>query len=88
MIGIYKIINPFGKIYIGQSVNIEKRFKTYKALSKNVIGQTKLYRSLKKYGAENHKFEILCGIVLVKLILILAFLIPLSLLYSLLFILV
>ena len=30
MIGIYKITNPKGKIYIGQSINIENRFKVYK----------------------------------------------------------
>jgi predicted GIY-YIG superfamily endonuclease len=26
---IYKITNPTGKIYIGQSVNINKRFNSY-----------------------------------------------------------
>ena len=31
MIGIYKITNIInGKTYIGQSVNIEKKFKTHK----------------------------------------------------------
>ena len=29
MIGIYKITNPSGKIYIGQSINIENRKKIY-----------------------------------------------------------
>lgn len=56
MIGIYKITSPSGKIYIGQSINIEKRWFEYKGLScKN---QTALYRSLKKYGPKNHKYEI------------------------------
>jgi len=32
MIGIYKITNPEGKIYIGLSKNIEKRFKNHKNL--------------------------------------------------------
>ena len=32
MIGIYKIINPNNKVYIGQSTNIERRFKQYKSL--------------------------------------------------------
>jgi len=54
MIGIYKIINPKNKVYIGQSVEIEKRFSAYKRLK--CKGQRILYRSLKKYGAENHKF--------------------------------
>jgi group I intron endonuclease len=57
MIGIYKITNPTGKIYIGQSTNIEKRWKSYIKLY--CISQIKLYNSLKKYGPENHIFEIL-----------------------------
>ena len=28
--GIYKITNPKGKVYIGQSIDIYKRFKSYK----------------------------------------------------------
>jgi group I intron endonuclease len=57
MIGIYKITSPSGKIYIGQSINIEKRFKNYKNLScKN---QPILYKSFLKYGVENHIFEII-----------------------------
>lgn len=58
MIGIYKITNPKGKVYIGQSVNINKRFKTYRSLNKNVQAQVKLYRSFKKYGLDKHVFEI------------------------------
>lgn len=55
-IGIYKITNPNNKIYIGQSVNIEERFKKYiKVHNKR---QIKLYNSLQKYGPENHIFEI------------------------------
>lgn len=60
MIGIYKITNPKNKVYIGQSIDIEKRFRTYKSLNKNVEPQVKLYRSLLKYGVENHFFEIVC----------------------------
>ena len=30
MIGIYKIVSPSGKVYIGQSTNIERRWKEYK----------------------------------------------------------
>jgi hypothetical protein len=59
MMGIYKITNPNQHIYIGQSVNIEKRFYRYSIISSNVKTQTKLYRSLLKYGTDNHKFEIL-----------------------------
>jgi group I intron endonuclease len=56
-IGIYRIINPEGKTYIGQSINIEKRWKGYKKL--HCKGQCKLYNSLKKYYPENHIFEII-----------------------------
>lgn len=57
MIGIYKIISPSGKIYIGKSIDIEKRFNQYKTL--HCKFQRRLYNSLKKYGAENHKFEVI-----------------------------
>lgn len=54
--GIYKITSPIGKIYIGQSIDIEKRFKYYEYNhSKN---QVILYRSFNKYGIKNHLFEI------------------------------
>ena len=60
MIGIYKITNPKGKTYIGQSVNIEKRWNRYKNLiPKDCIGQPLIYRSLIKYGVKNHIFEII-----------------------------
>ena len=58
MIGIYKITNPSGRIYIGQSINIDCRFKEYTFLSKSKT-QVKLNRSFKKYGIENHIFEII-----------------------------
>jgi group I intron endonuclease len=57
MIGIYKITNPKGRVYVGQSIDIETRFKVYKR--EFGIGQTKLFNSFKKYGAENHVFEII-----------------------------
>lgn len=57
MVGIYKITSPNDKVYIGQSINIEKRFNDYKLLRSN--RQILLHRSLLKYGVENHKFEIL-----------------------------
>lgn len=56
-IGIYRIISPNNKIYIGQSINIEKRFKEHRnSINKK---QTKLYKSFQKYGFINHKFEII-----------------------------
>ncbi len=54
---IYKIESPSNKIYIGQSTNIQKRLKQYKRLS--CLTQKVLYNSLKKYGFENHIFEII-----------------------------
>lgn len=58
MIGIYKITSPSGKVYVGQSVNIERRLKEYKNLK--CKKQVKLYNSFVKYGFENHKIEIVC----------------------------
>ena len=58
MIGIYKITNPNGKVYIGQSIDIEHRFYEYKCTT-NCSSQIKLFRSLKKYGTNNHTFELL-----------------------------
>ena len=55
--GIYKITSPSGKIYIGQSVNINARFGVYKNGRKS--NQPKLYRSFDKYGIDAHKFEII-----------------------------
>lgn len=57
MIGIYKITSPTGKVYVGSSINIEKRIKYYKALA--CKGQKRLFASLNKYGFNNHNFEIL-----------------------------
>jgi len=59
MIGIYKITNPKGKSYIGQSRDIERRFYYYKLSSEWIKEQRKLYYSIKKYGHENHLFEII-----------------------------
>lgn len=56
MIGIYKITSPSNKIYIGQAKNINRRFYEYSIL--HCKNQIRLYRSLKKYGVENHIFEI------------------------------
>jgi group I intron endonuclease len=55
--GIYKITSPSGKVYIGESVDINKRFKNYNNL--RCKSQTILYRSFLKYTPENHIFEII-----------------------------
>ena len=66
-IGIYKITSPSGRIYIGQSMNLERRINEYKKLN-NCKGQSKLYLSLIKYGAENHIYEIieLCDLKIIN----------------------
>jgi group I intron endonuclease len=56
--GIYKITSPSNKIYIGQSYDILSRWNQYKNLQ--CKKQTHIYNSFKKYGVENHKFEIVC----------------------------
>lgn len=63
MIGIYKITNPKGRIYIGQSVDIVLRKKSYERLSCNE--QPKLYNSLVKYGFSEHIFDVIeeCNVV-------------------------
>jgi len=57
MIGIYKITSPSGKIYIGSSVDIKRRIIFYRKL--HCKGQVKLYKSILKYGWDNHKLEVL-----------------------------
>jgi len=55
--GIYKITSPSERIYIGESKDIGKRWKHYFRLL-NCSTQRKLINSFKKYGVENHIFEI------------------------------
>jgi len=50
---IYKIVNPIGEIYIGQSLDWEGRFATYKRHPPK--GQHLLYKSIKRYGWDNHE---------------------------------
>lgn len=55
--GIYKITSPTGSVYIGQSTNIEKRFKDYRSHT-SCSRQVRLYASFLKHGAKKHTFEI------------------------------
>jgi len=65
--GIYKITSPSGKIYIGQSIDIQKRIWGYMS-NHGAKKQHKLYNSLKKYGWDAHTFEIIeeCSIDLLN----------------------
>ncbi len=54
---IYMITSPTKRLYVGSSIDVDRRFYYYKScLAKT---QIKLYRSFKKYGFENHVFEII-----------------------------
>ena len=55
--GIYSVQSPTGKLYIGSSKNVERRWAYYKGL--HCKGQTHLYNSLIKYGADNHTFQVI-----------------------------
>jgi len=56
MTGVYKITNPFNQAYIGQSIDIKKRFESHKSCS---FSNWHLSKSIHKHGVENHTFEIL-----------------------------
>lgn len=62
-IGIYKITNKTNnQSYIGQSVNIEKRWKKHKCeyLKENQVSYNyPLYRAFRKYGLDNFLFEVI-----------------------------
>lgn len=55
---IYKIKNKItGKIYIGQTIDYVRRLSQYK--HSKAKGQPKLFRSIIKYGFNNHTFSII-----------------------------
>lgn len=57
--GIYKIVNCINnKVYIGQSIDIEKRFQEHKYNIKTNIKHP-LYKSIRKYGIGNFEFIII-----------------------------
>ena len=58
MVGIYRITNLVnGKTYIGQSIDIKRRFSEHRCISHE--SNIHLKRALKKYGKENFKYEVL-----------------------------
>lgn len=60
--GIYKITSPTGKVYIGEAVDIHRRWRHYKGL--HCKRQPRIYNSLVKHLPENHTFDIIevCGL--------------------------
>jgi group I intron endonuclease len=54
---IYKIVNPKGRVYVGMTNNFRKRMGDYKNL--NCGNQKLLFKSLNKYGFDNHEVSII-----------------------------
>ena len=54
---VYKITNPLGRIYIGQTVHFKNRMSCYK--NGHYKNQPRLKNSFKKYGWDAHNVEIL-----------------------------
>jgi len=54
---IYKITTPSNRVYVGQTANLKNRIYHYS--TNDCRNQKVLYNSLKKYGFDNCKFEIL-----------------------------
>lgn len=63
MCGIYKITNLVNrKSYIGQSIDIEKRWEDHKRVAFRKSDKSydyPLYRAIRKYGLESFKFEVI-----------------------------
>lgn len=60
MTGVYKIIDQkTQEIYIGQSINIEERWKTHLYKYKNKRNNKLLYQAMRRDGAENFSFEVI-----------------------------
>ena len=57
--GIYKITNPKGKVYIGQSVDLERRLQQYRGVCVTISGQPNIWESLNQYGSETHQYKII-----------------------------
>ena len=64
--GIYKIVNCINnKVYIGQSIDIYKRFRNHKYnLQKNILHP--LYNSFRKYGIVNFEFIIIEEVISIQ----------------------
>lgn len=54
---IYKIVSPSNRIYIGQTISLNRRLSAYKR--NDCKGQKRLFNSFNTYGFENHNFEVI-----------------------------
>lgn len=54
---IYKITSPNKRVYIGQTIDVQRRIREYKRMYHK--SQIRVFNSLKKYGFDNHIFEVL-----------------------------
>lgn len=59
IVGIYKITSPSNKVYIGQSVDINRRWRNHRESISCKSRRSKLKSSFQKYGFDNHRFEVL-----------------------------
>lgn len=55
---IYKLTAPNGKIYIGQTIDLKRRYSEYKRSNSRAV-KTKIYSSIIHYGWNNFKKETL-----------------------------
>lgn len=55
--GVYLIISPIGRRYVGSSIDVVKRWGRYRRL--DCQSQILLYRSLKKYGPSLHEYRVI-----------------------------
>jgi len=59
-ISIYKVTSPTGKVYIGQTVDLAKRWSQYR--NGHSKRQAKLHASFQKHGIDAHGFTELCSL--------------------------
>ena len=60
MVGIYKITSPTGKVYIGQAVDIKRRWAEHKLTFRTSSNSfSRLYKSFYKHGVDSHTFEVI-----------------------------
>ncbi len=58
--GIYKITNPLGEVYIGQTINLDRRWREYERYAQGrEDGPPEITASLILHGFESHSFEVI-----------------------------